>query len=78
MLTLTLISLCIPGTFITTTLDILSSIHTESKKVIFCWVPSHVWIPRNEQTYSAALDGDMSHNPIPHTWNFRSANLFLI
>ena len=56
--------------FITTTLVILSSIHAESNKVIFCWVPSHVCIAGNEQADSAAkaaLSGRMSHNPIPHT-----------
>ena len=66
--------------FITTTLDMLSSIHTESKKVIFCWVPSHFGIPRNEQADSAAkavLTGRMSHNPVPHT-NFISRHIFMI
>ena len=39
---------------LTTALDILSSIHAESKNVIFHWVPSHVRIPRNDQMDSAA------------------------
>ena len=48
--------------------NILSSIDADSKKVIFCWFPSH--ISGNEQADSAAKavpDGGMSHNTILHT-----------
>lgn len=55
----------------TTILNILSSIHAEFKKVIFCWVPiSHAGIPGNEPTNSvtkAALDVCTSCNSISHT-----------
>ena len=41
--------------FITTKLDIISAIHAESKKVIFCWVPSHFVIIGYELTDSEAM-----------------------